>query len=75
MGKLSGQRRRDTVEPIGTLGKVLLGVGALLLILWFRPGIKAAFEQSRQAKDKDWRAVLIPLLLVVLFVVLLIRFT
>lgn len=63
------------VEPIGTLGKILLGVGALLLILWFRPGIKAAFEQSRQAQDKDWRAVLVPLLLVALFVVLLIRFT
>ncbi len=60
---------------MGTLEKVLLGVGALLLILWFRPGIKAAFEQSRQAKERDWRAVLIPLLLVVVFVVLLIRFT
>lgn len=60
---------------MGTLEKVLLGVGALLLILWFRPGIKAAFEQSRQAKERDWRSVLIPLLLVVVFVVLLIRFT
>lgn len=63
------------MEPIGTLGKILLGVGALLLILWFRPGLKAAFEQSRQAKERDWRGVLIPLLLVVLFVILLIKMT
>ncbi|HQU14603.1 MAG: hypothetical protein B7Z66_04570 [Chromatiales bacterium 21-64-14] len=63
------------MEPVSTLGKVLVGVGALLLILWFRPGIKAAFAQSRQAKDKDWRGVLIPLLLVALFVVVLIKLT
>ena len=51
--------------------EILLGGGlALLMILWFRPGIKAAIERSRIAK-KDWPAVLIPLALVVLFVILL----
>ena len=51
--------------------EILLGGGmALLVILWFRPGIKAAIERSRTAK-KDWPAVLIPLALVVLFVILL----
>jgi hypothetical protein len=48
--------------------EVLLGGAlALLVILWFRPGVKAAIERSRTAK-KDWPAVLIPLALVVLFV-------
>ncbi|MCB1825172.1 MAG: hypothetical protein KDJ54_11580 [Candidatus Competibacteraceae bacterium] len=51
--------------------EILLGGGmALLVILWFRPGIKVAIERSRTAK-KDWPAVLIPLALVVLFVILL----
>ena len=51
--------------------EILLGGGmALLVILWFRPGIKAAIERSRTAK-KDWPSALIPLALVVLFVILL----
>ncbi|MDG4555579.1 MAG: hypothetical protein P9E24_15225 [Candidatus Competibacter sp.] len=49
---------------------LLGGVAALLVILWFRPGIKAAIERSRTAK-KDWPAALIPLALVVLFTILL----
>ncbi len=51
---------------------LLGGVVALLVILWFRPGLKAAIERSRAAK-KDWPAVLIPLGLVVLFVLLLVQ--
>ncbi|MBK8183402.1 MAG: hypothetical protein IPK63_11140 [Candidatus Competibacteraceae bacterium] len=51
---------------------LLGGVVALLLILWFRPGLKAAMARSRTAK-KDWPAALIPLALVVLFVLLLIQ--
>lgn len=51
---------------------LLGGVVALLVILWFRPGLKAAIERSRTAK-KDWPAVLIPLGLVVLFVLLLVQ--
>ncbi len=51
---------------------LLGGLAALLVILWFRPGIKAAIERSRAAK-KDWPAALIPLGLVVLFVLLLIQ--
>lgn len=50
---------------------ILIGALVILLIFWFRPGIKAALERSRQA-EKDWKAVLIPLALVVLFVILLI---
>ncbi|HRX72381.1 MAG: hypothetical protein H6973_15285 [Gammaproteobacteria bacterium] len=53
--------------------EVLLGgVVALLVILWFRPGIKAALERGKTAK-KDWPAALIPIGLVVLFVFFLIQ--
>lgn len=51
---------------------LLGGAVALLMILWFRPGIKAAMERSQTAK-KDWHAALIPIGLVVLFVLLLIQ--
>ena len=52
--------------------KVLLGVGALLIVLWFRPGIKAAWKRSQEAENKDWGSLLLPIGLVVAFVVLLI---
>lgn len=51
---------------------LLGGLVAVLMILWFRPGIKASIERSRAAK-KDWPAALIPLGLVVLFVLLMIQ--
>ena len=51
---------------------LLGGLVAVLLVLWFRPGIRAAIERGRTAK-KDWPAVLIPLGLVVLFVLLLVQ--
>lgn len=51
---------------------LLGGVVALLIILWFRPGIKAAMERGKTAK-KDWPAALIPISLVVLFVILMIQ--
>lgn len=51
---------------------LLGGLAAVLVVLWFRPGIKAAIERSRAAQ-KDWPAALIPLALVVLFVLLLIQ--
>ena len=50
---------------------LLAGVVAVLVILWFRSGIKAALEQSRTA-EKDWAGALIPLALVILFVLLLV---
>lgn len=52
--------------------QILVGVLALLVLLWFRPGIRAAMKQSREAEEKDWRGVLLPVGMVVLFVVLLI---
>ena len=59
------------MEPLSGLETLLLGALAVLLIFWFRPGIKAALERSRNA-PKDWKSVLIPIGLVVLFVLLLI---
>ena len=51
---------------------VLLGILALLLVFWLRPGIKEALRRSREAEHKDWAGALVPIALVVLFVVLLI---
>ncbi len=56
----------DTWETIAFFA---LGI---IVVLWFRPGIKAALERSRQARDRDWRAVAMALAAVVLLVLLLI---
>jgi len=56
---------------VETWEQLLLGALAVLLIFWFRPGIKAALEQSRKA-EKDWAGALLPIGLVVLFVIVLI---
>jgi hypothetical protein len=50
---------------------LILGALALLLLFWLSPGIKASLAKSRQAPS-DWKSVLLPLGLVVLFVVFLI---
>ncbi len=46
----------------------LIAAGTLIL---FGPGVKAMIEKSKHAK-KDWPAVIVPLVVVVLFVVFLI---
>lgn len=51
--------------------KLLIGVFAIIIILWFGPGVKKMLKQSQEA-EKDWPAVLIPIGLVVLFVILLV---
>ncbi len=56
---------------MATWEKILTGILVLMVLLWFRPGIKAIFEQSQQAQEKDWKGVLIPIGLVVLFVIFL----
>ena len=52
--------------------QVLLGGAALILLFLFWPGVKVAMEKSRQAENKDWMGVLVPVGLVVVFVILLI---
>ncbi len=59
------------METISTWETILLGLIALLVILWFRPGIKAAFQQAKQVEHKDWRGFLLPIAIVVLFVIFL----
>lgn len=54
-----------------TWEQLLLGAMAVLLFFWFRPGIKAAMQRSQEA-EKDWKGVLLPIGIVVLFVLLLI---
>jgi cytochrome b561 len=49
----------------------LTGLGILVVML-FRPGLRAAMEKSRQAQNQDWQSLLAPILLVILFVMLLI---
>ena len=56
------------------LGEYLAGVLVVLILLWFRPGLKAAFRERRQASQAEWLSALIPIALVAAFVVLLIMF-
>ncbi len=60
------------MEPLETWEKVLLGIGAAALVVWFWPGLKASLQQSRESQEKDWRTAIVALALVVLFVLLLI---
>jgi hypothetical protein len=57
---------------MSTWEQVLLGAGALIILFLFWPGVKATLERSRQAEEKDWKSVLIPIGAVVLFVIMLI---
>ncbi len=50
--------------------QLALGAVALLVIFWFRPGIKAALQKSEQA-ETDWPGLLLPIAAVILFVVFL----
>jgi hypothetical protein len=52
--------------------QLLIAAVTVLVVLWVRPGLKAALSQSRQAQHKDWQSLLLPLGLVMLFVLLLI---
>jgi len=62
------------MEQMAVWEKILLGVGVVLVLLWFRPGLKAAFQQRREASSAEWISVLIPIALVAAFVILLILF-
>lgn len=57
--------------PFETWELLIVGALVLLLLFWFRPGLKQAFKQSQEADNKDWIAALIPLAVVAAFVVLL----
>ena len=54
--------------------QVLLGMAAVVLVLLFWPGVKAAMQKSKEAENPDWQGALIPVGIVILFVILLIMF-
>ena len=60
------------MDPLATWEKLLIGVIGLLVLLWFSPGVKIMIGQSRNAQ-KNWPAVLIPAVVVVIFVILLLK--
>ncbi len=46
---------------------IAIGAIALLVLFWFKPGIRATLAESRKA-EKDWPGFLISIAFVVLFV-------
>ncbi len=52
--------------------QILLGMGSLLILFFFWPGVKAAMERSKTAENKDWQGALVPLGVVIVFVIVLI---
>ena len=52
--------------------QILTGVAALLLLLFFWPGVKKMVKESPKGSTSDWMSVIIPLAVVVGFVMLLI---
>jgi archaellum biogenesis protein FlaJ (TadC family) len=60
------------MAPLATWEMLLIGALVVLLLFWFRPGLKASLEESRKTTRQDWMNLLFPIGLVVLFVLLLI---
>lgn len=54
--------------------QVLLGIGAVILVFIFWPGVKVAMQKSKEADNPDWQGVLLPIGVVVLFIILLVVF-
>jgi RsiW-degrading membrane proteinase PrsW (M82 family) len=59
------------MESMALWEKLLLGALVVLVLLWFRPGLKAAFKERRNASREEWMSLLVPIALVAGFVVLL----
>ncbi len=58
-----------------TWEQLLVGLIAILVLVFFLPGVKATLERSKQA-EKDWPGLLIPMAFVVgliIFVIMLLR--
>ena len=52
--------------------QILIGVIALVALLFFGPGVKRTFQQTRGGTSSEWKGVIMPLAAVIVFVVLLI---
>lgn len=57
---------------MGTFEQVMVGLAGVLILFLFWPGVKAAVKKSREAKNPEWAAALVPLAIVVAFIVFLI---
>jgi hypothetical protein len=55
-----------------TWEKILLGVAGLIILLLFFPGVNRMIKESPKGTAEDWRGVLVPIGLVILFVLFLI---
>lgn len=62
------------MNPPQTWEMIAIGAVVVVVLLLFRPGLKQALKQSKEATNKDWAGLLLPIGLVVLFVILLISF-
>jgi hypothetical protein len=51
---------------------VTLGIVAIVFVIWMFPGVKERMLNSPKGTASDWKALLFPLVLVVLFVLFLI---
>lgn len=75
MPPLASQTRRiknphRSLVEMETWEQILLGVFALLLLMWIFPGVKTMLERSKQA-PQDWSGFLLPIGLVVALVIFL----
>jgi hypothetical protein len=67
----AGTIRKLTLEPYSIWETLAIGALALLVILWFRPGMREALDRSRQVEAR-WGDLVLPLGVVILFVLFLI---
>jgi len=51
---------------------VILGIVAVIFVIWMFPGVKKRMLNSPKGTSEDWKGLILPLLLVVLFVLFLI---
>lgn len=68
----SNTETQKTMPVTSTWETLLLGLLAAAVLLWMWPGVREATRRSRKVENPDWRGVLLPLAVVVLFVALLI---
>lgn len=63
------------MNPPETWETIAIGAVVLVVLFLIRPGLKQAFKQSKEATNKDWAGLILPIGLVILFVILLISLT
>ncbi|MGA1561546.1 MAG: hypothetical protein ACO376_01020 [Gammaproteobacteria bacterium] len=56
---------------MATWEKILLGLLAVVLVVWFWPGLRHSLKNAPKGSSEDWRSVLLILLGVVIFVIFL----